>query len=53
MHAVGRIRFDLTTVEAQLQGRTVMDYPASPAAADIEALWKNVLNFLRKNDSGG
>ncbi len=45
MHAAGRIRFDLTTVQAQLQGRTVMDYPTSPAAADIEALWKNVEQF--------
>ena len=53
MHAAGRIRFDLTTVQAQLQGRTVMDYPASPAAADIEALWRNMENFLRKDDSGG
>ena len=53
MHAAGRIRFDLTTVEAQLQGRTVMDYPASPAAADIGLLWRNMDNFLRKNDSGG
>ncbi|HPC33554.1 MAG TPA: ATP-binding protein [Syntrophales bacterium] len=40
--AVGRIRFDLTTVQAQLQGRTVAAYPHSAAAQDIAALWRNI-----------
>ncbi|MDI9570900.1 MAG: ATP-binding protein [Pseudomonadota bacterium] len=53
MEAVGGIRFDLTTVTAQLEGRTVMDYPASPAATDIGDLWKNVEKLLKKNDSAG
>jgi len=42
MSVAGRIRFDLTTVHAQLQGRTVMDYPESPAAKDIEEIWKQL-----------
>jgi len=42
MSVAGRIRFDLTTVQAQLRGRTVMDYPESPAARDIEEIWRQL-----------
>jgi len=44
MSALGRIRFDLTTVQAQLQGRTVADYPHSPAARDIAAMGRNIFS---------
>ncbi|MFA5182356.1 MAG: ATP-binding protein [Syntrophales bacterium] len=46
MSVAGRICFDLTTVQAQLRGRTVMDYPESPAAKDIEEIWKQLENVL-------
>jgi MinD superfamily P-loop ATPase len=46
MPVIGRIRFDLTTVQAQLQGRSIMDYPESPAAEDMEDVWRQLENVL-------
>jgi len=42
MSVAGRISFDLTTVRSQLQGRTIIDYPDSKAAAEIKEIWERL-----------
>ncbi len=36
----GRIRYDRAVTDAQLQGRSVAEWPDSPAGADLKEIWK-------------
>lgn len=42
----GRIRYDRGVTEAQLQGCSVVDLPASPAADDVRVMWELVCSSM-------
>jgi MinD superfamily P-loop ATPase len=39
---VGRIRYDVTVVKAQIEGQSAVEYANGPLAADFRALWEAV-----------
>lgn len=42
----GRIRYDRAVTDAQVQGGSILEMPASPAADDLRALWTRVRDFI-------
>lgn len=38
----GRIRYDIAVTRAQVQGKPVLNFPESPAAQDMKALWATI-----------
>jgi MinD superfamily P-loop ATPase len=49
----GRVRYDRAVVEAQSQGRPLVEIRMDGAAADVRALWTTVRERLERADAGG
>ncbi len=41
---VGRVRYDRTVTDAQIQGKAVVELPDTPSGADIRAVWNQILS---------
>lgn len=38
----GRVRYDRTVTDAQIQGKAVVELPGAPAGADMRAVWETI-----------
>jgi MinD superfamily P-loop ATPase len=43
---VGRIRYDSSVTAAQVEGQAIVERSGSPAARDIQEIWKNLWRFV-------
>ncbi len=49
MNLAGRVRYDRTVTEAQLEGKAIVEYGRDGSAADIRRVWKMLTTLLSKN----
>ncbi|KPA12229.1 (4Fe-4S)-binding protein [Candidatus Magnetomorum sp. HK-1] len=48
--AVGKIPYDSSVTKAMVEGKSPVSFSKGPASLAIEAVWKNVNNFLYNNE---
>jgi len=46
LHVLGRVRYDRAVTEAQIRGKSTVEYAADGAAADIRRLWHGVVEAM-------